>query len=299
MALISMGGFAAFDDIVDEAIEDMKSVQLPTYYFDIFKRSVLDDAKALFSTCFKRDPTPGKGFSDLSQRCELKLEGYFTDKILSCRVRSHVITEILRRLEKSITDFRKEGDVTKWFWLRNFQINTIFSFGFGDQFAGGSFREVCIETRFMNRVTERLRIDMQTKVLKELPIPQFNHPKSREVLENEIKNYFECPEICNVDLMYFPKEEVEDVRKAQTYMYTIFQTRNERMLKILKAAFQKDLEERALNPDAPLTNLVKLESYEKAISRQRQKLCAKVATVAVFFFCIGAVLLFSRIVLRK
>jgi hypothetical protein len=147
----------------------------------------------------------------------------------------------------------------------------------------------------MFRIANRLRIQEETKLSKELPLPQFSNPSHLGSLKNEIASVQSRGGLlgnsCNIS-----KEEIKDLKLYKDYLTTLFDLRDQRMLKILKDAFQKDLAVRATNPAAPLTHLVTLEGYEKDISKQRQILCLKVilAAFAIFFFTRACLIYLAR-----
>lgn len=106
MWILHSGITACIDGTVSAARTQMKATQLPTYFVDIFRRSVLDDAKALFSPEAKKDPTPspGIGFNALRKKCERTLEGYFVDKHLSSSISSGFMIEVLNRIERAVNE---------------------------------------------------------------------------------------------------------------------------------------------------------------------------------------------------
>ena len=282
--LISYSGMtASIDGTVSAARTQMKSTQLPTYFVDIFRRSVLDDAKALFSPEYKRDPTPGFGFSALRRQCEQTLEGYFVDKHLSSSISSGFMIEVLSRIERAVNEKlqRVEGTIDRSF-QGVFYPESIQSFGIkGDNFVD-NFRELNVEVSFMFRVVNRLRIQEETKLYTELPLPQFKNPKYLEALQRSIVNLQKCP-ASSMLYCLISKKEPEDLRLYGEYRTKLYDIRDKRVLKILKESLQKDLAARETNPNAPLTHLVTIEKYEKAISLERLKLTGKI-TLAVFTF---------------
>jgi hypothetical protein len=285
--LIYSGLTAAVDPIILGAKGQMKSVQLPTYYFDIFRRSILEDAKSLFSPLLNQDRSPGFGISALERRCKLTLEGYFVDKHLSGCISSEFMTEMLRKIEGAVTQcLHGERDDETCFDRGLFYTEILQSFGLPRDNFVEHFREVNREVSFTFRITERLRVQEETKLYKELPLPQFSKQSYLESLKDEMSSIEErgCGLLgvsCGV-----PNTEGEDRKLYKDYLTRLFDLRDQRTLKILNEAFQKDLVVRQTNPSAPLTHLVTLEGYEKDISKQRQILCSKVALAvfAIFFF---------------
>jgi hypothetical protein len=283
--LIYSGLTAAVDPIILGAKGQMKSAQLPTYYFDIFRRSILEDAKSLFSPFLNQDPSPGFGISALERRCQLTLEGYFVDKHLSGCISSEFMTEVLNRVEHAVIQCL-QGDKS-FLWRNQFYTRNIQSFGQpGDHFVK-HFREVNREVSFMFRLANRLRIQEEKKLFKELPLPKFSNPSHLRLLKYQMSSALSHGILLRLPCT-IPKTETGDLKLYKDYLTTLFDLRDQRMLKILKEAFQKDLVARQTNPSAPLTHLVTLEGYEKDISKQRQILCLKVslAVVAIFFFII-------------
>jgi hypothetical protein len=294
--LICSGLTAAVDPTVLGARAQMKFVKLPTYYFDIFRRSILENAKSLFSPLLNQDPTPGFGISALERSCQLTLEGYFVDKHLSGCVSSAFMTEVLSRIECAVNQyFQNNRDDKSCFSRYLFYSRTIQSFGRpGDGFAK-NFRDVNLEVSFMLRIANRLRIQEETKLFKELPLPQFSNPSHLRSLNDEITSVQDCGGLLGISCS-ISKNDTEDLKLYKDYLTTLFDLRDQRMLKILKEAFQKDLAVRATNPAAPLTHIVTLEGYEKDISKQRQILCSKIAlfVFAIFFFTRACLIYLAR-----
>jgi hypothetical protein len=295
--MIHSGVTAVVDPTIWGARVQMKSVQLPTYYFDIFRKLILEDAKALFSPLLHQDPMPGFGISALARKCQLTLEGYFVDKHLSGSISSVFMTEVLGRIDHAVNQcLQGKRDDKSCYGRGQFYTEIIQSFGTpGDNFAK-SFRDVNVEVFFMFRIANRLRVQEETKLYKELSLPQFSNPSYLSSLKDEMSSIEErgCGLLglsCNI-----PKEEIEDLKLYKDYLTKLFDLRDQRMLKILKDAFQKDLAVRTTNPSAPLTHLVTLEGYEKDISKQRQILCLKVilAAFAIFFFTKACLIYLAR-----
>ena len=285
MMIVHSGMTAAVDASVQAAIEQMKSTPLPTYYFDIFRRSVLEDAKALFSPLYKQDPTPGFGFGALERQCERTLESYFVDKHLSHCISSRFMSEVLKKIESAVNLQLESGEGSKPFHNRNpFYSRAVQSLGDKEAQFVENFREINIERSFMCRILERLRIQEEAKLFRELPLPQFSNPSNPTMMQNEMAGIVERGWGFLSIFWKVPKEEAADFELYKTYLITLYDERDRRMLKIIKESFQKDLAVREKNPHAPLTHLVTLESYEKAIGKQRQLLCAKITLVAVFVF---------------
>jgi hypothetical protein len=290
--LIQADMAASVDTTVSSAKVQMKSVPLPTYFVDIFRKSILEDAKALFSPLFKEDPTPGFGFSALRRRCTYTLEGYFVDKHLSHHISSKFMTEVLIRIEQAVNKQLQGGnDAISCFNRYLFHTKAIDSFGVnGDNFVQ-NFREVNIEVAFMLRILERLRIQEETNLFQELPLPQFSNPSNLEQLNQGMLAVQSRGGLLTVSCS-IPETDVSDCPLYERYLTQLFDERDRRILKILKEAFQKDLAVREKNPKAPLVHLVTIESYEKKIGRQRRELCTKIAIAAfaVFFFTTSCII---------
>ena len=279
---------ANIDGTVSAARTQMKSTQLPTYFVDIFRRSVLDDAKALFSPEYKRDPTPGFGFSALGRQCEHTLEGYFVDKHLSSSISSGFMIEVLTRIERAVNENlqRVEGTVDRSY-RDTFYSHSIQSFGInGDNFVA-NFRELNVEVNFMFRVVDRLCVQEAAKLYTELPLPQFKNPKYLEALQRSIARVQKDPASSMLYCLISNKEP-DDLRLYGEYRTKLYDTRDRRVLQILKDAWQKDLAARQTNPKAPLKHLVTIEKYEKAISLERLKLTGKIALAVFTFFFASA-----------
>jgi hypothetical protein len=294
--LICSGLTAAVDPTILGARVQMESVQLPTYYFDIFRKSILEDAKALFSPLLNQDPTPGFGISALERKCQLTLEGYFVDKNLSGYISNKFMVEVLSRIERAVNECiqGKRGDKS-CFERRQFYTETIQHFGPPRDDFVKHFREVNVEVSFMFRIVERLRVQEETKLFKELPLPQFSNSSHLGSLKDEMSSVQNRGALLGI-FCYVSKEEVKDLKLYKDYLTTLFDLRDRRMLNILKEAFQKDRDVRTTNPAAPLTHLVTLEGYEKDISKQRQILCLKVilAAFAIFFFTRACLIYLAR-----
>ncbi len=277
---------AGLGDTVSAAKTQMKFTKLPTYFVDIFNRSVLDDAKALFSPEYKKDPTPGFGFSALRRRCVRTLEGYFVDKHLSSSISSEFIIEVISRIERAVNDhLQRDKGIPDNSYKGTFYSDNIQSFGVrGDTYVK-SFRELNVEVSFMFRIVERLRVQEETKLFAELPLPKFKNPENLDTLKRAIDDIQTCSAILTIHC-HISKKEPDDLRLLTEYETKLYDLRDERVLKILKDSLQKDLAVRKTNPNAPLMHLVTIEKYEKAINKERQKLAAKIA-IAVFaiFFC--------------
>jgi hypothetical protein len=126
----------------------------------------------------------------------------------------------------------------------------------------------------MFRIVERLRIQEETKLFSELPIPQFKNPQHLASLKRAIVDVQKCPVLLTA-YSEFSKKEPDDLRLLMEYQTKLYDIRDARMLKILKESLQKDLAARETNPAAPLKHLVTIESYDRAISIKRLKLAGE------------------------
>ncbi len=287
------------DSTLAQAKKDMQTVKVPMYIiWDIFDRSKIELAKASFSDELKKEPGPGVTLFCIQREFKLTLEGYFVDKHLSSRIPTSFMKALVPHIEQGVKEepqlFRKPEDASSSSRTGHFMgiIEHFKSTGFVK-----NFREVNPEVYFMMRVAERLRIQEETKLFKELSFPELKSETARENLKKGMQgvaagDYFSIP-LLNATL------SEEDEKAARDYCQTVFDMRNQRMLTIVKEAWAKDLKAREKNPNAPLTNLVTLVGYEDEIYQKRKMLylqtAAGVVIVAILFFLQRKPLLFKQL----
>lgn len=193
---------------------------------------------------------------------------------------------MIKRIERAVNEhLQRDKSIPDNSYKGTFYTDSIQTFGVkGDTFVDHP-RDLNVEVSFMFRIVERLRVQEETKLFAELPPPQFKNPENLAALKRAIDDIQTCSSILTIHC-HISEKEPDDRLLLTEYETKLYDLRDERVLTILKESSRKDLAVRQTNPNAPLTHLVTIEKYEKAISKERLKLAGKIA-IAVFaiFFC--------------
>jgi hypothetical protein len=272
---------------VTAAVQEMRSVKIPTYLLDIFHGETLALAKAIFSNKLREETSGGTIFF-LKMKLLPTLESYFVDKHLSSRIPTQFMHSLIPIIEKGVLSehklFEEESEAfscdRKGYFIGAIQHSP-------EKMGYHLCTELQIETSFMVRVAERVRKQVEVQILNELPSPHFESKQATQVFKGsaqEVKDGFNF--VSNVrnngDLTG------EDHLTFNAYCKQFFDERNRRMVEIFKAAWEKDKALREKDPNAPLLNLVTIDHFENKIWQKRKELYIKTAativTLALFFF---------------
>lgn len=272
--------------IVRAAIEEMRAVKVPRYLWDIFQTPRFDLAKAIFSHQFKKDPTPGWAICFLQREVIMTLESYYVDKHLSSRIPTNYVQTLIPIIENGAASeyrlFKTEEDASCC--NRTGHLIGVIQHSW-DKMQISDFREVQPEVYCMMRIEQRIRIQVEARLIKELPPPQF---ESKQALQKFTKTYQEILEGHYFTIFMRGDLSPEDDQRFNTYCKQFFDERNRRMVAIFKAAWEKDKALREKDPNASLLNLVTIDRYENEIWQKRKELYLKTAaailTLALFFF---------------
>ncbi len=282
----------AKDSYVALGRQDMEKVEVP--FAKVFEQHAISCMKALFSPYHNQDPTPGFGFGRMSRNYRYTLEGYWVDKHLSTRISTDFVERALPRIEQAInrqisgTFNQKKPALGRGYFLPG----VIDGFGYHGDPDFPNRKAICVESRFFIRLINRLTVKIHREIFQRLPFPEFDNKMIKRKVSELLQTYNKLPTPYHC---FIQDGSLED----DTYVAYVEQFYNERdicMLKILKEAWEQDKQARAINPEAPLTNLVKIAEYEDVIAdkigdfQQKQQMLryAKVAAMvfAVFFFVI-------------
>lgn len=300
---ISSGKLLFTTSDVEKGRKETKSWSISTHPIDIFNQRRIDLCKACF--CQAADgghcrqagtPPPSTGicweFMEVSRRYAYTLESYVVDKSLSTKIDIKHFKELLRYFDQNVKSTTGNikiedmdhivGPVKDYFYL-NEQYSTY----------------QLISVQFMCRVLDRLLPKAQEEAYKETPLPALReeHLRKIEHIIKEGKAFRRGLSLENQEphltglTGLFPITNLNEQERPiyEQYLKQLFALRNQKIYRFLSEACAKDLREREKNPEAPLTHLVTLESYDKDIQHKRIFLAFKVATAvaAVFFFFVS------------
>ncbi|MGR3911867.1 MAG: hypothetical protein QRY71_00960 [Candidatus Rhabdochlamydia sp.] len=246
----------------------MKDVKVPTYPIDIFNQTRLLESKEAFRFIPKPESPEKmtahimKGFLQSSFSCNAQewIEGYYVDQHLSSLISLESISKLFQIVKEKAPKLVNEPCVDRAFLY------------------DGAYRnnnEVTDAERFfMNRITGRLAIYFEKQVYEEMGPPDFKSKANLEDITQAVNKGL--PLACK-HLSYDLSEK--DIYFA--YMQKLYQERDKRAFKWFEEALAKDLENRALNPRAPLTHLVTIPTFEQEILSKRRKLAAKITLTPI------------------
>lgn len=253
--------YPVFDptDQIPIARKEMQQVQLPVQRIDIFDRNRLEDCKTLFSNTLRNDQTITKpALSFLSMDVEKTLECYLVDKNLSSRLSIDYFEKAFIAMEEKVKEYNRPNVFRGG--MQSFLIQIL-----------PTSRTDRPEYLFLFRVIERKLIEEGLKLNEELPPPI-------DPTDSIFPMWKSFAEDCRPEHL---ASSYEDIAK---YAAKWHNERTIRSFTSLKEAFKKDLEVRKINPNAPLTHLVHLDSYEKEITDKRAGLALKIKICALGFF---------------
>ena len=217
--------------------------------------------------------------------------GYLVDKSLSSRVSTEFVEAIIQGIEP------QHEEELRRIRARIPPDNAEFFIGAVEKSEPNrKTPQVCysptfVELEFMYRVVIRLDIQESQKLFAELERPVFSVEENNKYLEREITSSDSSfSRFVNENRPSFTQEDRDAFLQ---YVETFFTTRNIRIMTFLKEAWAKDKAARAIDPQAPLTNLVMIEQHEKSIYEKRKWLYMKtvagaVVSIVLFFLQKGS-----------
>ncbi|MGR3973575.1 MAG: hypothetical protein QRY72_03275 [Candidatus Rhabdochlamydia sp.] len=247
---------------------EMKDIEIPTYPIDVFDKVKILKAKEIFKIIPKPDD-PELMTSHIFKNCFQSflnkevtscIEGYYVDQHLSSRISLENILKLFQIVKDQAPKLSKMSERDE---------GCLYTDSYSD------FHEVpAVERLFMDRINIRLAHYLEKQVYEEIGPPAFENKANVEHVEDAIRRG--CPLVYS-DLIF--NRVASEKMIYDEYKKRLYEERDKRAFKWLEEALAKDQAVRAINPEAPLSHLVMLPSFEQEIRSKRVSLLKEIILI--------------------